>query len=155
MNEAMHCPVCGVNNDEDGECEHLLLHGDDMTMGQLMEKAGTEQLWKELCLRHPRLRDGSPSDFLDHYARYFPSLVAVEGSSWEGGGPGCSGIYTFIYAKRALWQELRDFLEQKLEKLLAEQLAKKLALKLKRKLARKVAKKPGTAADGGTPLKGM
>ena len=77
---------------------HLLIHGDDLRTQALITDCGPRGAWEKLQVEGRRLPDFAAS-FLEKYAQYFPSVVDTAGNDWEGGAPGLSGTYSYIWVK--------------------------------------------------------
>jgi hypothetical protein len=110
------CPVCGANPDEDDECEHLVVHDDELSLKCVIEAVSGEESWQRLIKAHPALADESLHAFFDNFERHFPSFVEIREFPCGGEIPGLSGSYAFVWADDAtsFTAELNGFLEQML-----------------------------------------
>ncbi len=93
----IRCPIC-KKDPQETECSHLLIHGDDLRTRTLITDCGPRGAWETLQAEGRRLPDFA-SDFLEKYAKHFPSVADTTGNDWEGGAPGLSGNYSYIWVK--------------------------------------------------------
>lgn len=111
------CPVCGDNSEE--ECAHLAFHGDDLRTQAVVEECVETADWEILATQTPECAPEFASDFFDKFGDQFPSFIKIQTVGWEGGAPGLSGVYAYVWSKNSvkLLNEISAFLERKLAKL--------------------------------------
>ncbi|MCO5052338.1 MAG: hypothetical protein M9920_08550 [Verrucomicrobiae bacterium] len=115
--EPVRCPVCRKAAEK--ECRHLVFHGDDLRTDEVIAACDAESVWNELMELDP---DGCPefaSEFFEVYGENFPTLAENKNEFWEGGAPGLSGSYCFVWRRGRgnLYRQISEFLEQRLKKL--------------------------------------
>src|SRR6266487_3858369 len=91
------CPVCGCNNLE-VECAHLVFHGDDLRTKDVIDECVEMGDWKVLTTQTPEYVPDFASDFFDKFGDKFPSFIEARSVFWEGGGPGLSGHYDYVWS---------------------------------------------------------
>ena len=95
---AIHCPVCQQNLRE-SECEHLVLHGDDLTTADVIRLFNPQGAWEKLKSSNPTISDDAAT-FLRQHEKDFPSIVRVEHHPWGDETLGFGRDYVFIWAKK-------------------------------------------------------
>ena len=93
----VRCPVCGKSPVET-ECEHLVIHGDDLSAADIVSLYNPRASWTRL---HPTV-PGTPDDaatFLEKFAAQFPSLTGIERRPWQGETLGFKSDYLYVWAE--------------------------------------------------------
>ena len=109
-NGTVQCPVCGEIPGR-SECEHLILHGDDLATADLVALIDPRGAWDRLKANQPNTPESAAS-FLREFARFFPSIARVEQCRWPEETLGFGENYVFIWAKsaEAFEKEFQKFL---------------------------------------------
>jgi hypothetical protein len=116
-NEDGHCPVCGSNPNETGECEHLFAHAEEgISLAALAGAADCDDVYQRLT----ELDEDEEFVYLGleeiraQFPDALPSILVLENCSWGGGQPGHGGVYTFLWTQypKTLRHECRCLIEQ-------------------------------------------
>ena len=95
--EPVHCPVCGKSPVE-VECEHLVIHGDDLSAADIVSLYNPKATWTKLHPDTPGVPDDAAT-FLEKFAAQFPSLTGIERRPWQGETLGFKSDYLYVWAK--------------------------------------------------------
>ena len=96
---AVYCPVCGVSPVE-RECEHLALHGEDLTAADIVAFYDPRGAWQSLKSHAPATPDAA-AEFLAEFSPRLPALVRVDRQPWAGRTLGFERDYLYVWVVNA------------------------------------------------------
>lgn len=106
----VRCPVCRRDPHEQ-ECEHLVLHGEDLQTEEVIAYYNPKGAWQKLTTSIPDV-PADAATFFKRFENRFPSLARVDCHPWLGEALGLGESYAYIWVKdpAAFQNELGEFL---------------------------------------------
>lgn len=98
--EKVICPLCETDCSDDVKCEHLSISVDDSELiATCVRFAGAESEWNKLLTKQ-KTNDSveSINGFISHFIASHAAVADVYLQSWDGGFPGLSGVWIFIWS---------------------------------------------------------
>ena len=111
MNTPQICPYCKTEPHQT-ECEHLVIHGDDLQTEEVIASYTPKGAWARLTSVCPDL-PAEAAAFFQRFEERFPSLVRVAQRAWLGEALGLGEAHVYVWVKdaAAFQTELGEFLK--------------------------------------------